>query len=72
MRTLLSLILCSVMLMANAQENAVQKIGYADTEYIMSQMPAVKTIESELKTHSAQLDNQLKAKYEDIQTKYKA
>ncbi|MBS1558258.1 MAG: OmpH family outer membrane protein [Bacteroidetes bacterium] len=72
MRTLLLLILCGVMVTAKAQDHPAQKIGYADTEYIMSQMPAVKTIESELKTHSAQLDNQLKAKYEDIQAKYKA
>ncbi|MBS1951973.1 MAG: Outer membrane protein H precursor [Cytophagales bacterium] len=72
MRTLLSLILCLTLVAVNAQEHTTQKIGYADTDYIMSQMPAVKTIESELKTHSAQLDNQLKAKYEDIQTKYKA
>lgn len=50
----------------------VQKIGYADWNYIFSQMPEYKQIDSELKTHGTQLENQLKAKYQDYETKLKA
>jgi outer membrane protein len=50
----------------------VQKIGYADSEYIFSQMPEFKQIDSELKTHGDQLQNQMKAKYTEYETKLKA
>jgi outer membrane protein len=70
MRTLLVALLCGLALTtAHAQ---TQKIGYADWEYIFSQMPQYKQIDSELKTHGAQLENTMKAKQQDLQTKYKA
>lgn len=50
----------------------VQKIGYADWDYIFSQMPDYKQIEAEMKTHGDQLQNQLQAKYKDYETKLKA
>lgn len=50
----------------------VQKIGYADWDYIFSQLPDYKRIDNELKTHGTQLENQLKAKYQDYDTKLKA
>lgn len=50
----------------------VQKIGYADWDYIFSQMPEYKQIESEVKTHGDQLQAQLKAKYQEYETKLKA
>jgi len=49
-----------------------QKIGYAESDYILSLLPEFKKIESELKTHGAQLENQMKAKYDDYQAKLKA
>jgi outer membrane protein len=49
-----------------------QKIGFADWDYIFSQMPDYKQIDNELKTHGAQLENQLKAKYSEYQTKLTA
>jgi outer membrane protein len=70
MRTLLLIVMCAGALTANAQE--IQKIGYADWEYIFSQMPEFKQIDSELKTHGTQLENQLKAKYQDYEAKVKA
>jgi outer membrane protein len=70
MRTLLAALLCGLIFTANAQ--TAQKIGYAESDYIMSQLPEFKKIESELKTHGAQLENQMKAKYDDYQTKLKA
>jgi outer membrane protein len=49
----------------------VQKIGYADWDYIFSQMPEYKQIENEVKTHGDQLQAQLKAKYQEYETKLK-
>ena len=74
MRTLLVAIFCGILATANAQgtDHPVQKIGYAETDYILAQLPEAKKIESELKTHGAQLENQMKAKYEDYQAKLKA
>jgi outer membrane protein len=73
MRTILLALFCGLMLTANAQTQPVtQKIGYAEWDYIFSQLPEYKQIESEVKTHSTQLENQLKAKYQDYEAKVKA
>ncbi len=48
------------------------KFGYTNVEYILLQMPESKQIESELKTHSTQLENQLKGKYADYEAKLQA
>jgi outer membrane protein len=48
------------------------KIGFTSVEYVLSQMPESKQIESELKTYSTQLENQLKSKYSDYQAKAEA
>lgn len=71
MRKLFTLILLGMSLSALAQ-NPAQKIGYADWDYIFSQMPDYKVIEAEMKTHGDQLQNQLQAKYKDYETKLKA
>lgn len=52
---------------ASAQTTA--KIGYADVDYILSQMPDSKQVESELQTHNTQLTNQIQAKYQEYQQK---
>jgi outer membrane protein len=70
MRTLFLLLFCVFAVSAQAQET--QKIGYADWEYIFSQLPEFKQIDNELKTHGTQLENQLKAKYSDYESKVKA
>ena len=72
MRTLFLLLFCSATVFAQAQTAPAQKIGYADWEYIFSQMPEFKQIENELKTHGSQLENQLKAKSQEFEAKYKA
>jgi outer membrane protein len=74
MRTLLVALFCGLLITANAQntDHPAQKIGYAETDYIASQLPEYKKMESELKTHGAQLENQMKAKYDDYQAKLKA
>jgi len=45
------------------------KIGYTNPEYIVSQMPEYKQIESDLKTYEKQLQAQLDAKLKDYQAK---
>ena len=52
-----------------AQAQAPLKIGYTNVEYILSQMPESKQIESDLKAYNAQLESQLKTKYQEYQTK---
>src|SRR5688572_16692505 len=52
-------------------QNSPQKIGHADWEYIFSQMPEYKQIESELGIYEAQLQNQLKLKNQELEIKYK-
>jgi outer membrane protein len=49
-----------------------QKIGHADWDYIFSQLPEYKKIESELKTFETQLQNQIRSKGQELETKYKA
>ena len=55
-------------LVSHAQ-TAPPKIGYADVDYIFSQLPESKAIDSELKSTQAQLKNQIDAKYQDFQKK---
>src|SRR5689334_25159607 len=69
-KLLFSIALAMACWSANAQQPA-QKIGYADWEYIFTQMPEAKQIDAELKTHGAQLENQLKAKGQEFETKLK-
>lgn len=48
------------------------KIGYTNVEFILLQLPESKQIESSLKDHSTQLENQLKGKYADYESKLQA
>lgn len=48
-----------------------QKLGYADTDYILAQLPDAKKVDTELKAHAAQLEAQLKAKADDYEKKLK-
>ena len=73
MRTLLLLIFSSCLaLTATAQTSVTQKIGYADWEYIFQQLPEFKQITDQLKTHGTQLENQMKSKSQEFQTKVEA
>lgn len=72
MRNFLILFLIGCASFAAQAQAPVQKIGYADWDYIFSQLPEYKQIEAELKTHGDQLQNQLQAKYKDYETKLKA
>ncbi|WP_109832959.1 OmpH family outer membrane protein [Reichenbachiella versicolor] len=49
--------------------SAQMKIGYTNVEYVLSQMPEAKQVDSEYKAYETQLQNQLKAKGSEFQTK---
>jgi len=70
--TLLLVLLMVGTLTVTAQPASSQKIGHADTDYIFSQLPEFKRIQSELQTFETQLQNQLKVKSSELETKYKA
>lgn len=55
-----------------AQAQAPLKIGYTSVEYVLSQMPESKQIESDLKAYGSQLEAQVKSKQADYQTKLEA
>src|SRR6478609_5561497 len=57
-----------VTMVANAQ-TAPLKIGYADVEYIFSQMPEAKQMDAELQTLQAQLKKQYDSKVAEFQKK---
>lgn len=57
---------------SHAQAQAPLKIGYTSVEYVLSQMPESKQIESDLKAYNSQLEAQLKSKYQEYQTKGEA
>ncbi len=51
----------------SAQESL--KIGYTNADYVLSMLPEAKQIDAELKAYEKQLQNQIQAKYNDLQTK---
>ncbi|GAB2462701.1 hypothetical protein GCM10011375_14460 [Hymenobacter qilianensis] len=57
---------------ATLAQQASLKIGYTSVDYVLSQMPESKQIESDLKAYSSQLEAQLKSKIADYQTKAEA
>jgi outer membrane protein len=71
--TLVAALLTAGTLAANsAQAQAPLKIGYTSVQYVLSQMPESKQIESSLKTYNEQLAAQMKSKYAEYETKLKA
>jgi outer membrane protein len=74
MRTLPFIFLFASALVVKAQlaDQVAPKIGYAETDYIMNQLPDFKKLDSELKTHYSQLENQMKQKYDEFQAKLKS
>ena len=56
----------------SAQAQAPLKIGYTSVEYVLSQMPESKQIESDLKAYGSQLEAQIKSKQTEYQTKLDA
>jgi len=69
MRKLVLLLVLGFGTLLSHAQTASTKIGYADVDYIFSQLPEAKQIDTELKSTQAQLKNQIDAKYQDFQKK---
>lgn len=65
----LMLSLCA--LISGAQTDSI-KIGYADVDYILREMPATKKAETDLKSMQTQLSNQYDIKEKEFEKKYNA
>ncbi|MFY0626477.1 MAG: OmpH family outer membrane protein [Reichenbachiella sp.] len=59
--------LVAITLTANAQSPF--KFGYTNVEYVLSQMPEAKQVDSEYRAYETQLQNQLQSKGQEFQTK---
>jgi outer membrane protein len=55
---------------ASFLSHAQTKVGYADVDYIFSQMPEAKQIDTDLKSLQAQLKTQIESKNAEFQKKY--
>ena len=69
-RSLIFFFLAAVAFSAHSQD--VQKVGYADWDYIFGAMPEFKQIDTQLKTHGDQLQSQIQAKTKELEDKLKA
>ncbi|WP_210462988.1 MULTISPECIES: OmpH family outer membrane protein [Rufibacter] len=74
MNKLKSLLVAAFLLVSVASfaQTGTVKIGYTNANYIISQLPESRQIESDLKAHSGQLEKELQNKYKDYQTKVEA
>lgn len=70
-KILIAILVCFGALGVQAQSTPM-KIGYADVEYILTQMPEARQVESDLQAHNQQLQNQLQAKVKEYQNKVQA
>lgn len=55
---------------AQTTQPKTDKVGYADIEYIISQLPDMKAIEADLKSTQTQLRNQIQTKTQEVQKRY--
>ncbi len=69
MRKLVLLLVLGLGTFVSQAQTASVKVGYADVDYIFSQLPDAKAIDAELKSTQTQLKNQIDAKYQDFQKK---
>ncbi len=69
MRKLVSLAVLALGFFAAHAQTATTKVGFADVDYIFSQMPEAKQIEAELKTTQTKLKEQIDAKAQEFQRK---
>lgn len=69
MRKLISLAVLALGFFAAQAQTATTKIGFADVDYIFSQMPEAKQVESELKATQTMLKNQIDGKAQEFQKK---
>jgi outer membrane protein len=66
MKILACIVTLVVVGIAHAQD---LKIGYTNAEYLLGLLPEARQIEADLNAYETQLQNQLQAKYQELQTK---
>lgn len=69
MRKIALLVVFVLVAFATKAQTASTKIGYADVDYIFSQMPEAKQVDTDLKSLQTQLKNQIEAKAAEFQKK---
>jgi outer membrane protein len=69
MRKLVLFAMLGMVTFISQAQTATTKVGYADVDYIFSQMPEQKQIDADLKSLQSQLKNQIDTKYQDFQKK---
>ncbi|MFB9861778.1 OmpH family outer membrane protein [Rufibacter immobilis] len=74
MNKLKSLLVAAFLLVSVASfaQTGTVKVGYTNANYIISQLPESRQIESDLKAHSSQLEKELQNKYKSYQEKVEA
>ena len=71
MRKLFLLVALAAGYVSQAQsQQTANKVGYANMEYIITQLPDVKEIETELKSTQTQFKNQIEVKSQALQKQY--
>jgi outer membrane protein len=71
MKKICLLVALGAALMSKAQSNEnAQKVGYANMEYIISQLPDMKAIETDLKSTQAQFRKEIEARSQKLQKAY--
>ncbi len=69
MRKLVLFLVLGFGMFSSYAQTASVKIGYADVDYIFSQLPEMKQIDAELKSTQNVLKTQIDTKYQDFQKK---
>jgi outer membrane protein len=69
MRKFVLLVVFGTVSFLSLAQTASTKIGYADVDYIFSQMPEAKQIDADLKSLQTQLKNQIETKAQEFQKK---
>ncbi len=67
MRKFVLLVVLGMVTFISHAQTASTKIGYVDIDYIFTQMPEYKQMETDLKSLEAQLKNQIDTKYKKFQ-----
>lgn len=68
-KSIIFAVLLSAFSLTVSAQGVVMKIGYTNVEYVLSQMPEAKQVDSEFKAYETQLQNQLQSKGAELQTK---
>ena len=70
MKKILLLAALAAAFVSKGQQPDSNKVGFANMEYILSQLPDMKAIEEDLKSTQAQLRTQIEAKSKEVQKQY--